>query len=51
VQGSDDDKRRAFFKAFNLLQNRLQLFLNLPMMKLGRVALKQRLDEIGKHQA
>ncbi|HTT14131.1 MAG TPA: arsenate reductase ArsC [Burkholderiaceae bacterium] len=51
VQGSDEDKRRAFFKAFNLLQNRLQLFLNLPMMKLDRVALKQRLDEIGTHQA
>jgi len=48
LQGSDDDKRRAFFKAYSLLQNRIQLFLNLPLLKLDRVALKQRLDEIGK---
>src|SRR5215470_818760 len=49
VEGSDDDKRRAFFKAFSVLQSRIQLFLNLPVMKLDRIALKQRLDEIGKH--
>jgi arsenate reductase len=48
VEGSDEDKRRAFFKAFNLLQNRIQLLLNLPLLKLDRVALKQRLDEIGR---
>jgi len=51
VSGTDEDKRRAFFKTFNVLQNRIQLFLNLPLMKLDRVALKQRLDEIGKRQA
>jgi len=48
VEGTDDDKRRAFFRAFSLLQTRIQLFLNLPLLKLDRVALKQRLDEIGK---
>ena len=48
VEGSDDDKRRAFFRAFSLLQTRIQLFVNLPLLKLDRVALKQRLDEIGK---
>src|SRR5215467_11649341 len=36
VEGSDDDKRRAFFKAFSVLQSRIQLFLNLPVMKLDR---------------
>ncbi|HUL67893.1 MAG TPA: arsenate reductase ArsC [Burkholderiaceae bacterium] len=51
VSGTDEDKRRAFFKAFNVLQNRIQLFLNLPLMKLDRVALKQRLDEIGRRQS
>jgi arsenate reductase (thioredoxin) len=51
VAGTDEDKRRAFFRAFNVLQNRIQLFLNLPLMKLDRVALKQRLDEIGRRQA
>ena len=48
VQGSDEDKRRAFFKAFTVLQNRIQLFLNLPLVKLDRLALQQRLDEIGR---
>src|SRR5882672_12283589 len=48
VQGSEEDKRRAFFKAYSLLQNRIQLFLNLPLLKLDRVALKRRLEEIGK---
>jgi arsenate reductase (thioredoxin) len=48
VEGSDEDKRRAFFKAFSSLQNRIQLFLNLPLVKLDRVALKLRLDDIGR---
>jgi len=48
AQGSEEDKRRAFFKAYSLLQNRIQLFLNLPLLKLDRVALKRRLEEIGK---
>jgi arsenate reductase len=48
VEGDDERKRRAFFKAYSTLQNRIQLFLNLPLTKLDRVALKKRLDEIGK---
>lgn len=48
VDGSDEDKRKAFFHAYNRLQNRIQLFLSLPLTKLDRVALTQRLKEIGK---
>jgi arsenate reductase len=48
VEGSDDEKRKAFFHAYNRLQNRIQLFLNLPLTKLDRVALTTRLKEIGK---
>ena len=48
VEGSDEDKRKAFFHAYNRLQNRIQLFLSLPLTKLDRVALTQRLKEIGK---
>jgi len=48
VDGSDDDKRKAFFNAHHRLQNRIQLFLNLPLTKLDRLALTQRLKEIGK---
>ena len=48
VQGSDDEKRKAFFKAYNQLQNRLSIFVSLPLEKLDRLALKDKLDEIGR---
>lgn len=48
VEGSDDEKRKAFFNAYSRLQHRIQLFLSLPLIKLDRVALTQRLKEIGK---
>ena len=48
VEGSDEDKRKAFFHVYNQLQHRIQLFLSLPLTKLERVALSQRLKEIGK---
>jgi len=48
AEGSDENKRKAFFHAYNRLQNRIQLFLSLPLTKLDRVALTQRLREIGE---
>lgn len=48
VQGSDEAKRKAFFRAYSQLLNRVSLFLALPMEKLDRIALKRKLDEIGK---
>ena len=48
VEGSDEAKRKAFFNAYNRLHNRIQLFLNLPLAKLDRVAVTQRLKEIGR---
>ena len=48
VEGADEEKRRAFFRAYSTLQNRIQLLLNLPLAKLDRIALTQRLKEIGK---
>ena len=50
VGGSDADKRKAFFKAYNQLQHRLSIFVNLPMDKLDRLTLQRRLDEIGKEK-
>ena len=47
VQGSDDDKRKAFLKAFSLLSARINLLLALPFEKLSGQALKARLDQIG----
>jgi arsenate reductase len=48
VEGSDDEKRKAFFRAYNQLQQRLQIFVSLPMEKLDRLTLQKRLDEIGE---
>ena len=48
VEGSDDAKRRAIMRAFTELSARINLFVNLPLAKLDRLALKRKLDEIGK---
>jgi protein-tyrosine-phosphatase len=47
VQGSDEDKRRAFLTAYTTLRRRIELFLNLPMHKLDRLALERHLRDIG----
>lgn len=48
VTGSDEEKRKAFLKAFTELSTRINLLLALPIAKLDRLALEQKLDEIGK---
>lgn len=48
VQGPDDVKRGAFLRAFTELATRINLFVNLPFEKLDRLALKSRLEEIGR---
>lgn len=48
VVGTDDDKRKAFLKAFTELSARINLLLALPFEKLSRHVLKAKLDEIGK---
>ena len=48
VEGADEAKRRAFFKAYSELQHRLSIFSSLPIDRLDRLTLKRRLDEIGK---
>lgn len=47
IAGSDDDRREAFSRTYLALQNRIRLFTSLPVDKLERLALKQRLDDIG----
>lgn len=46
--GEDEARRRAFFRAYNELQNRLSLFVNLPLGSLDRLSLQQALDDIGR---
>ena len=48
VQGSDEDKRKAFRKAYAELYRRIALFTSLPLDKLQGLALKAKLDEIGR---
>lgn len=48
VAGSDEAKRKAFLKAFTQLATRITLLMNLPIERLGRMALRERLEEIGK---
>ena len=48
VQDSDEQKRKAFMRAFTELSTRINLFMSLPIAKLDRLALKRRLEEIGK---
>jgi protein-tyrosine-phosphatase len=48
VEGSDEDKRRAFNRAFRELDARIKLFTNLRIEMLDRLSLKRRLDEIGR---
>jgi arsenate reductase len=48
VEGSDEQKLRAFAEAFRYLSNRIHLFTNLPMEKLSNLSLQKKLDAIGK---
>jgi arsenate reductase (thioredoxin) len=48
VQGSDDAKRKAFLKAYTELHRRISLFVNLPFKKISDLALKEKLQEIGR---
>lgn len=50
AEGSDDDKRKAFFLAYNQLSKRLSLFVNLPLDRLDKMTLQQQLKDIGAAQ-
>jgi protein-tyrosine-phosphatase len=51
VEGSDDDKRQAFHRAFVQLSNRIDLMLALPVESLERQALMTKLRAIGTAEA
>lgn len=48
AEGSEEDKRKAFLKAFTELSTRIHLMLALPIEKLDRQALAGKLREIGR---
>jgi arsenate reductase (thioredoxin) len=46
VEGSDDERPKAFRRTYFALENRIRILTGLPVDKLGRLALKRELDEI-----
>jgi len=48
MEGSDEDKRKAFTKAFVEMNRRISLFISLPLAKLDAMAIKRELDQIGR---
>ena len=48
AEGSDDDKRAAFMKAYALLAERILTFLSLSFETMARDELQKHLDEIGR---
>ena len=50
VQGSDEDKRRAFTQAYAEMNRRIALFTSLPLAKLDSMSIQRELDNIGRLQ-
>jgi arsenate reductase len=48
VEGTDIEKERAFVQALRLMRNRITIFVNLPFATLDKLAMQDRLDEIGR---
>ena len=49
--GTEAERRRAFREAYAVIENRIKLFIALPIEKLGRMAIKRDVDDIGRHGA
>jgi protein-tyrosine-phosphatase len=50
VEGDEETKRKAYLKAYTELYRRISLFVVLPFDKLSDLALKEKLDAIGRGQ-
>ena len=48
VEGSEVERMMAFRQAFRELENRINIFVNLPFERLDRLKLQRRLDDIGR---
>ena len=47
AEGSEAVIAQAFADAYRMLQNRITVFVNLPMASIDRLSLQKRLDDIG----
>jgi arsenate reductase (thioredoxin) len=48
AKGNDAEKAFAFDDCMRMLNQRISIFVNLPLEKLSRLSLQQHLDEIGR---
>jgi arsenate reductase (thioredoxin) len=48
VEGTEAEKHLAFADTYRMLNNRISIFISLPMASLDKLALQRRLDEIGR---
>ena len=51
VGGAEAGRRKAFREAYVALENRIKLFIALPIEKLDRMAIKRNVDDIGRRGA
>ncbi|WP_043617780.1 arsenate reductase ArsC [Ensifer sp. ZNC0028] len=49
AEGSEAERHFAFAEAYRMLNNRISIFVSLPMPSLDKLALQKRLDEIGRN--
>lgn len=47
AEGTEAERRFAFADAYRMLNNRISVFISLPLAALDRLALQKRLDDIG----
>ena len=47
AEGSEAEIAAAFLDAYRMLEQRISIFVNLPMASIDRLTLQKRLDEIG----
>jgi arsenate reductase (thioredoxin) len=48
AEGTEVEKRLAFAEAHRMLRRRIELFTSLPLQSIERLALKKKLDDIGR---
>ena len=44
VEGNETERRLAFAECYRMLNNRIDIFINLPIRSLGTLSLQARLD-------
>ena len=48
VEGTEAEKHLAFADAYRMLNNRISIFVSLPMQTIDKLALQKHLHEIGR---